>query len=96
VADVQDFKEGDVKVKVVDENELTIEGNLEVKRDDSVSSKSFFRRFCFPGLVSADTVTSGMSSDGILTVTVPKASLQSIFTNFILYYGLQTTFDIGL
>ncbi|XP_069981754.1 serine-rich adhesin for platelets [Penaeus vannamei] len=74
VADVQDFKEGDVKVKVVDENELTIEGNLEIKRDDSVSSKSFFRRFCFPGLVSADTVTSGMSSDGILTVTVPKTS----------------------
>jgi len=96
VVDVQDFKEGDVKVKVVDENELTIEGNLEIKRDDSVSSKSFFRRFCFPGLVSADTVTSGMSSDGILTVTVPKVSLQSIFTHLILYYGLQTTFDIVL
>nr|XP_027220448.1 uncharacterized protein LOC113812721 isoform X1 [Penaeus vannamei] len=74
VVDAQDFKEGDVKVKVVDENELTIEGNLEIKRDDSVSSKSFFRRFCFPGLVSADTVTSGMSSDGILTVTVPKTT----------------------
>ncbi|XP_037777724.1 uncharacterized protein LOC119574519 isoform X2 [Penaeus monodon] len=77
VVDVQDFKEGDVKVKVVDENELTIEGNLEIKRDDSVSSKSFFRRFCFPGLVSADTMTSGMSSDGILTVSVPKTSSQS-------------------
>ncbi|XP_063609825.1 uncharacterized protein LOC134783741 isoform X2 [Penaeus indicus] len=74
VVDVQDFKEGDVKVKVVDENELTVEGNLEIKRDDSVSSKSFFRRFCFPGLVSADTVRSGISSDGILTVTVPKTS----------------------
>ncbi|XP_037777725.1 uncharacterized protein LOC119574520 [Penaeus monodon] len=74
VVDAHDFKEGDVKVKVVDENELTIEGNLEIKRDDSVSSKSFFRRFCFPGLVSADTVTSGMSSDGILTVSVPKTS----------------------
>ncbi|XP_042864567.1 uncharacterized protein LOC122248546 [Penaeus japonicus] len=74
VVDVQDFKEGDVKVKVVDENELTIEGNLEIKRDESVSSKSFFRRFSFPGLVSADTVTSVMSSDGILTVTVPKAT----------------------
>ncbi|XP_037777726.1 LOW QUALITY PROTEIN: uncharacterized protein LOC119574521 [Penaeus monodon] len=74
VVDVQDFKEGDVKVKVVDENELIIEGNLEIKRDDSVSSKSFFRRFCFPGLVSADTMTSGMSSDGILTVTVPKTT----------------------
>ncbi|XP_063613733.1 uncharacterized protein LOC134786967 [Penaeus indicus] len=77
VVDVQDFKEGDVKVKVVDENELTIEGNLEIKRDDSVSSKSFFRRFCFPGLVSADTVTSVKSSDGILTVNVPKATSQS-------------------
>ncbi|XP_063613732.1 uncharacterized protein LOC134786966 [Penaeus indicus] len=77
VVDVQDFKEGDVKVKVVDENELTIEGNLEIKRDDSVSSKSFFRRFCFPGLVSADTVTSVKSSDGILTVNVPKATSES-------------------
>ncbi|XP_047474849.1 uncharacterized protein LOC125029107 [Penaeus chinensis] len=77
VVDVQDFKEGDIKVKVVDENELTIEGNLEIKRDDSVSSKSFFRRFCFPGLVSADTVTSVMSSDGILTVNVSKATSES-------------------
>ncbi|XP_047474080.1 uncharacterized protein LOC125028649 [Penaeus chinensis] len=77
VVDVQDFKEGDVKVKVVDENELTIEGNLEIKQDDSVSSKSFFRRFCFPGLVSADTVRSGVSSDGILTVTVPKKTSRS-------------------
>ncbi|XP_047474319.1 uncharacterized protein LOC125028831 [Penaeus chinensis] len=80
VVDVQDFKEGDVKVKVVDENELTIEGNLESKQDDSVSSKSFFRRFCFPGLVSADTVRSGMSSDGILTVTVPKTTSGSKFS----------------
>ncbi|XP_037777753.1 uncharacterized protein LOC119574553 [Penaeus monodon] len=77
VVDAHDFKEGDVKVKVVDENELIIEGNLEIKRDDSVSSKSFFRRFCFPGLVSADTVTSVMSSDGILTVNVSKATSES-------------------
>ena len=70
--DVRDFKESDVTVKMVDENELIIEGSVEKRQDNSVSKKSFHRRFTFPGLVSAETVTSSMSSDGVLTVTVPK------------------------
>nr|XP_053643461.1 uncharacterized protein LOC128696305 [Cherax quadricarinatus] len=72
VIDVRDFLGGDVKVKVVDENEVVVEGSVEHTHQGSVSKKSFLRRFSFPGLVRPDTVTSTMSSDGVLTITVPK------------------------
>ncbi|XP_066965169.1 serine-rich adhesin for platelets-like [Macrobrachium rosenbergii] len=72
VLDVRDFMDGDVKVKIVDENELVIEGSAEKKDGHSISKKSFCRRFTFPGLVKADAVSSAMSSDGVLTVNVPK------------------------
>ena len=72
VIDVRDFMKGDLKVKMVDENELVVEGTTETTQDGSASKKSFHRRFTFPGLVSTETVTSSMSSDGVLTVTVPK------------------------
>nr|XP_045592113.1 uncharacterized protein LOC123754035 isoform X2 [Procambarus clarkii] len=72
VLDVRDFLSGDVKVKMVDENELVVEGSVEQRKEGSVSKKSFRRLFSFPGLVRPEAVTSTMSSDGVLTVTVPK------------------------
>ena len=72
--DVRDFKEGDVKVKVVDENELVIEGSVEKRQDNSVSKKSFLRRFVFPGLVGANSVSSAVSSDGVLSVSIQKVN----------------------
>ncbi|KAK7081771.1 hypothetical protein SK128_006750 [Halocaridina rubra] len=74
VMDVKDFMQQEVKVKVVDDNELVIEGSVEKKNGGSVSKKSFNRSYVFPGLVKTDSVSSAMSSDGILTVTVPKKS----------------------
>nr|WAU46380.1 heat shock protein [Cherax quadricarinatus] len=65
VIDVRDFLSGDVKVKVVDENEVVVEGSVEHTHQGSVSKKSFLRRFSFPGLVRPDAVTSTMSSDGV-------------------------------
>lgn len=70
--DVRDFMDGDIKVKVVDDSELVIEGSVEKRRDGAVSKKTFCRRFSFPGLLSEDAVSSSMSADGVLTVTVPK------------------------
>lgn len=67
--DVHDFMSGDVQAKVVDEKELVIEG-LVVKKEEGTSSEtsySFRRRFSLPQFTK---ITSVMSLDGILTVTV--------------------------
>ncbi|XP_068247511.1 serine-rich adhesin for platelets-like [Palaemon carinicauda] len=78
VLDVRDFMNGDVKVKVLDENELVVEGCVEKEEGNSISKKSFCRRLTFPGLVKADAVSSAMSSDGVLTVSVPKKTQRDI------------------
>nr|XP_027233912.1 uncharacterized protein LOC113825294 [Penaeus vannamei] len=69
IMDVHDFMSGDVQAKVVDEKELVIEG-LVVKKEEGTSSEtshSFRRRFSLPQFTK---ITSVMSLDGILTVTV--------------------------
>ncbi|XP_063615939.1 protein lethal(2)essential for life-like [Penaeus indicus] len=71
VLDVHDFKSGDIKVRVED-NQVVVEGRVEKEEDDFKSMKSFYRRFSFPGKVNMEAVTSAMSSDGVLTVTAPK------------------------
>ncbi|XP_050702173.1 serine-rich adhesin for platelets-like isoform X8 [Eriocheir sinensis] len=81
VMDVRDFTAGDVKVKVVDEDEVVVEGSVEQRSGGSVSKKSFRRSFTFPGLVKAADITSTMSSDGVLTVTVPKKEHVAQITN---------------
>nr|XP_027228837.1 protein lethal(2)essential for life-like [Penaeus vannamei] len=71
VLDVHDFKSGDVKVRVED-NQVVVEGRVEKEEGDYKSLKSFCRCFNFPGKVDMEAVTSAMSSDGVLTVTAPK------------------------
>ncbi|XP_037777057.1 protein lethal(2)essential for life-like [Penaeus monodon] len=71
VLDVDDFKNGDVKVTVED-NQVVVEGRMEKEEGDFKSMKSFCRRFNFPGKVDMEGVTSTMSSDGVLTITAPK------------------------
>ncbi|XP_047474762.1 uncharacterized protein LOC125029063 [Penaeus chinensis] len=74
VLDVHDFMYGDVKVKVVDEKELVVEGRVEKKEEgsSSVSSYSFRRRFTLPHRTDMAHITPVMSSDGILTITALK------------------------
>ncbi|XP_037777334.1 uncharacterized protein LOC119574245 [Penaeus monodon] len=73
VMDVHDFMSGDVKVKVVGEKDLVVEGSVEKKEGgSSVSSHSFRRRFSLPRLTDLSAIDSVMSSDGILTITTPK------------------------
>ncbi|XP_037777743.1 protein lethal(2)essential for life-like [Penaeus monodon] len=71
VLDVHDFKGGDIKVRVED-NQVMVEGRVEKEEGDSKSMKSFCRRFSFPGKVNMEAMTSAMSSDGVLTITAPK------------------------
>lgn len=71
--DVQDFLDGgEVNVKAVDDVELVVEGHRERKEDGSKSAKKFFRRFALPRDIQLEDVTSVMSSDGVLTISVPK------------------------
>ncbi|XP_063586539.1 uncharacterized protein LOC134764004 [Penaeus indicus] len=75
VLDVYDFMRGDVKVKVVDEKELVVEGRVEKEEgSSSVSSHSFRRRYSLPHRTDMTHITSVMSSDGILTITAPKTA----------------------
>ncbi|XP_042855521.1 uncharacterized protein LOC122242304 isoform X2 [Penaeus japonicus] len=74
VLDVHEFLAGDVKVKAVGERELAVEGRVDRKEEGSscVTSHTFRRRFCLPSHTDMTAITSVMSSDGILTITVPK------------------------
>lgn len=65
VLDVHDFVNGEMKVKVVGERELAVEGRL---ADD----RSFRRCFSLPQNTDMDAITSVMSADGILTITAPQ------------------------
>lgn len=73
VIDVRDFLKGEVKVKVVEEKEVVVEGSVEQREGTtSTSTKTFRRSFTFPGQIRSEEVTAATSSDGVLTVTVPK------------------------
>nr|QOV08711.1 HSP21 [Macrobrachium nipponense] len=73
VVDVQDFMEGDIKVKVLGEKEVVVEGQGNGSPGEgSFSSRRFCRRFTFPSSVNMADVTSVLSSDGVLTIEAPK------------------------
>ncbi|KAK3853398.1 hypothetical protein Pcinc_040066 [Petrolisthes cinctipes] len=83
VMDVRDYIKGDIKVKVVGDDEVQVEGEvLEEEEEGGNGAKSrrrrrrFHRRFHLPGVkveeVEGGMVTAGLSSDGVLTLTVPK------------------------
>ncbi|CAL4087182.1 unnamed protein product [Meganyctiphanes norvegica] len=81
VLDVSGFNLEDVKVKVVDENKIQVAGHIERKNGNAVSTQSFQRQFTLPGTVDMTLVTSTMSSDGILTIIVPKSSSIRLISN---------------
>nr|XP_027214931.1 uncharacterized protein LOC113807835 isoform X2 [Penaeus vannamei] len=73
VLDVHEFLGGDVTVKVVDESELQVKDAWKRGGGSScVAVHSFRRRFSLPRLTNMAAITSAMSSDGVLTITVPK------------------------
>ncbi|CAL4122744.1 unnamed protein product [Meganyctiphanes norvegica] len=73
--DVKDFMtDGEVKVKALNEKDLIVEGFAEKDDDETVSIKSFSRRFSLPENAEIDAITSVVSSDGVLAITTPKTT----------------------
>ncbi|XP_037933423.1 heat shock protein 23-like [Teleopsis dalmanni] len=70
--DVAQFKPSELKVKVL-EDSVIVEGKYENREDDhGFSSRQFVRRFLLPKGYDSNKVMSTLSSDGLLTVSVPK------------------------
>ncbi|EDW70541.1 heat shock protein 26 [Drosophila virilis] len=70
--DVTQFTPSELNVKVVD-NSIVVEGKHEEREDDhGYISRHFVRRYALPQGYEADKVVSSLSSDGVLTVSVPK------------------------
>ena len=71
LADVQDFKTGTTKVKLVDDK-VVVEGKIETQEENFLSTKSFSRKFTLPDSVDFNRISSALSKDGILKVTALK------------------------
>lgn len=72
ILDVQQFGPGEITVKT-SEGAVIVEGKHEEKQDEhGYVSRHFKRRYLLPKDVDIERVVSSLSSDGILTVSVPK------------------------
>lgn len=70
--DVAQFKPSELNVKVVDDS-ILVEGKHEERQDDHGHiMRHFVRRYKVPEGYKADQVVSQLSSDGVLTVSIPK------------------------
>lgn len=74
---VSDFKPEELSVKVVD-NGVIVEGKTEQQHDESGGyiSRHFVRRLAIPSGFEADNAISTLSTDGVLTVSVPKPQIE--------------------
>ncbi|XP_015609636.1 protein lethal(2)essential for life [Cephus cinctus] len=70
--DVQQFAPEEVIVKVVDKN-VIVEGKHEEKQDEhGWISRQFVRRYLIPEQCDIDQLQSTLSSDGVLSIIVPR------------------------
>lgn len=70
--DVQQFSPEEISVKVVDRS-VIVEGKHEEKQDEhGWISRQFCRRYMIPEQCDIDQVSSKLSSDGVLSITVPR------------------------
>lgn len=70
--DVAQFKPSELSVKVVD-NSVVVEGKHEERQDDhGYISRHFVRRYAVPKDYDSDKVMSTLSSDGVLSISIPK------------------------
>lgn len=73
--DVQQFSPNEITVKVTDKF-VVVEAKHEEKQDEhGYVSRQFTRRYMLPNDINPDSVTSSLSSDGLLTVTAPMKKL---------------------
>ncbi|KYN34576.1 Protein lethal(2)essential for life [Trachymyrmex septentrionalis] len=70
--DVQQFKPEEINVKVVDKF-VVVEAKHEEKQDEhGWISRQFVRKYMIPEQCDIDQVSSSLSSDGMLSITVPR------------------------
>lgn len=69
--DVQQFSPSELSI-TMNENSVTVEGKHEERQDEhGYIARQFSRRYTLPAGFDANTVTSELSSDGILTIKAP-------------------------
>ncbi|XP_013115941.1 heat shock protein 23 [Stomoxys calcitrans] len=74
--DVAQFKPSELNVKVIN-NSIIIEGKHEEREDQhGFIQRHFVRRYILPKGYDAEKVASTLSSDGVLTVSVPKPQIE--------------------
>ncbi|KAK7076462.1 hypothetical protein SK128_020411 [Halocaridina rubra] len=76
MVDVKDFKPEDISVKTIDDT-VVIEGKIEKKEGNAISTQKFTRRFILPPGVNLNAITSALSRDGVLTINAPKLAIKS-------------------
>lgn len=75
ILDVQQFTPNEISVKVTDRF-VIVEAKHEEKQDEhGYVSRQFTRRYMLPNEINPDSVSSSLSSDGLLTVTAPMKKL---------------------
>lgn len=75
--DVQQFKPDEISVKVVDKF-IVVEGRHEEKQDEhGFIERHFTRKYLIPEQCNIDQVKSSLSSDGVLSVTVPRKNTET-------------------
>ncbi|XP_067000247.2 alpha-crystallin B chain [Anabrus simplex] len=73
--DVKQFKPEEIVVKTVG-NSVVVEGKHEERPDEhGLISREFQRRYILPKDVDPNTVTSKLSSDGVLSIEAPRKAL---------------------
>lgn len=78
VLDVQQFKPEEINVKVVDRC-VIVEGKHEEQRDEhGWISRQFTRKYMIPEQCDIEQVTSALSSDGVLSITVPRKDVPKL------------------
>lgn len=76
ILDIQQFSPSEITIKTVD-GAIIVEGKHEEKEDEhGFISRHFKRRYLLPKDVEIEKVTSSLSSDGVLTITAPRRTLQ--------------------
>jgi crystallin alpha B len=76
--DVRHFKPEELKVRTVG-RQVTIEGTHEEQADEhGFISRRFTRKYLLPEDADTEHVTSSLSQQGVLCITAPKVTLESI------------------
>lgn len=73
---VKQFKPEEIEVKIVD-NYIVIHGKHEEKSEENgTAAREFTRKYMLPQNCQAETVTSSLSLDGVLSIVAPKKAIE--------------------